>query len=242
MVELPVPIVAAVCGELRKRNVVADERPGRLTPGGRELFGGGTLRLGRAACPACAGRGIVVPGELWPLAAGARGGGTRRASGPARARSVPLHGRHEAAAPARRPRGRCTRRPPRPPARRRRSDRAGAPAPRPPPRHARDRCDAHRRRRRHRAPLLPRARARGRALSGHLRRARPPRAAAARARGRVRHGHHRSAVHDGGGAALPLALGRRARRGRGRCLPLVRVETARRGDPRSSARSPRSAS
>ena len=67
VVELPVPIVAAVCGELRKRDVVADERPGRLTPGGRELFGGGTLRLGRAACPSCGGRGLVVSGELWPL-------------------------------------------------------------------------------------------------------------------------------------------------------------------------------
>ena len=67
VVELPVPIVAAVCGELRKRDIVADERPGRLTPGGRELFAGGTLRLGRAACPACGGRGILVPGELWPL-------------------------------------------------------------------------------------------------------------------------------------------------------------------------------
>jgi N4-bis(aminopropyl)spermidine synthase len=37
--DLPVPIVAAVCGELRKRGVIAAERPVRLTPAGRSLFG-----------------------------------------------------------------------------------------------------------------------------------------------------------------------------------------------------------
>ncbi len=65
--ELPVPIVAAVCGELRKRSVVAEERPGQLTPAGRELFARGSLRLGRAACRGCNGRGIVVADELAPL-------------------------------------------------------------------------------------------------------------------------------------------------------------------------------
>ncbi len=65
--ELPVPIVAAVCGELRKHSVVAEERPTRLTVTGRELFAGGSLQLRRAACPACTGRGIVVSGELSPL-------------------------------------------------------------------------------------------------------------------------------------------------------------------------------
>src|SRR5258708_34192639 len=33
--ELPVPIIAAVCNELRKRGVVDRSRPGRLTPAGR---------------------------------------------------------------------------------------------------------------------------------------------------------------------------------------------------------------
>ena len=66
--ELPVPIVAAVCGELRKRAIVAEERPTRLTPAGRELFAAGGLRVGRtAACPGCGGRGIVVPPALSPL-------------------------------------------------------------------------------------------------------------------------------------------------------------------------------
>jgi N4-bis(aminopropyl)spermidine synthase len=65
---LPVPIVAAVCGELRKRAIVAEERPTRLTPAGRELFAAGGLRVGRtAACQGCGGRGIVVPPALSPL-------------------------------------------------------------------------------------------------------------------------------------------------------------------------------
>ena len=64
---LPAPIVAAVCGELRKRSVVADERPTQLTAAGRELFAGGSLRIGRPSCAGCGGRGVVVPGELSPL-------------------------------------------------------------------------------------------------------------------------------------------------------------------------------
>jgi predicted methyltransferase len=67
-VDLPVPIVASVCGELRKRGVVAEERPTQLTPLGRELFAAGGLELHRAAtCPRCAGRGLVVRAELKPL-------------------------------------------------------------------------------------------------------------------------------------------------------------------------------
>lgn len=59
---LPVPIVAAVAGELRKRGVVAGERPTRLTALGRRLFG-----------EAGSGRGLVEPvaAELARLAAGA---------------------------------------------------------------------------------------------------------------------------------------------------------------------------
>jgi predicted methyltransferase len=40
--------VASVCGELRKRQVVAEERPAQLTPTGRRLFAGGALRLPHA--------------------------------------------------------------------------------------------------------------------------------------------------------------------------------------------------
>jgi predicted methyltransferase len=68
IVDLPVPIVASVCGELRKRGVVAEERPTQLTPLGRELFAAGGLELHRpATCPKCAGRGLVVQAELTPL-------------------------------------------------------------------------------------------------------------------------------------------------------------------------------
>jgi len=66
--ELPVPIVAAVCGELRKRALVAEERPTQLTSAGRALFARGGLRIGRtAACPGCGGRGIVIPPGLLPI-------------------------------------------------------------------------------------------------------------------------------------------------------------------------------
>lgn len=44
-VELPVPIVASVCGELRKRGVVAEARPTQLTEAGRSRFGAGRLDL-----------------------------------------------------------------------------------------------------------------------------------------------------------------------------------------------------
>ena len=68
-VALPVPIVASVCGELRKRIVVADERPAQLTSAGRRLFGDGRLCLpGTATCPTCAGRGVVSPGEFSGIA------------------------------------------------------------------------------------------------------------------------------------------------------------------------------
>ena len=42
MAELPVPIVAAVCNELRQRGVVDRSRPVRLTPAGRDLLPNGT--------------------------------------------------------------------------------------------------------------------------------------------------------------------------------------------------------
>jgi predicted methyltransferase/DNA-directed RNA polymerase subunit RPC12/RpoP len=67
--ELPVPIVSAICNELRKRGVVDRARPVQLTAHGRELFAtpGGEIAA-EAACPACAQRGIVVPASLGPVA------------------------------------------------------------------------------------------------------------------------------------------------------------------------------
>jgi predicted methyltransferase len=60
LAELPVPIVTAICNELRKRGVVDRSRPVRLTEAGREVFGGG--QPGRTArCPECGGRGVSSP-------------------------------------------------------------------------------------------------------------------------------------------------------------------------------------
>jgi predicted methyltransferase len=68
MAELPVPIVAAVCNELRQRGVVDRARPVRLTPAGRDLLAGQHAGLS-AACPSCGGGGLVVPdGALTGLA------------------------------------------------------------------------------------------------------------------------------------------------------------------------------
>jgi predicted methyltransferase len=67
---LPVPIVAAVAGELRKRDVLARERPTRLTPNGCLLFGGqGAARALDCTCAACNGLGHRIGDELQPLVA-----------------------------------------------------------------------------------------------------------------------------------------------------------------------------
>jgi predicted methyltransferase len=66
--ELPVPLVTAVCNELRKRGVVSRERPVQLTELGRRTFATAHLRLS-TLCPTCAGRRLVLPAELAPLAA-----------------------------------------------------------------------------------------------------------------------------------------------------------------------------
>jgi len=65
---LPVPVVAAVCAELRFAGLLSPERPARLSPAGREL----TQRLGwtRAAdcgCPVCGGIGIALSAPLIAL-------------------------------------------------------------------------------------------------------------------------------------------------------------------------------
>jgi N4-bis(aminopropyl)spermidine synthase len=65
LAELPVPIVAAACNELRKRGIVDTQRPVRLTAEGRkavEAVAGGTAL--RAWCSACGGRGVVIPPDL----------------------------------------------------------------------------------------------------------------------------------------------------------------------------------
>jgi N4-bis(aminopropyl)spermidine synthase len=68
LAELPVPIVAAACNELRRRGVIDRTRPVRLTEEGRAA-----VTLGRpsldVSCPVCAGRGVVIPAELDGLTA-----------------------------------------------------------------------------------------------------------------------------------------------------------------------------
>jgi predicted methyltransferase/DNA-directed RNA polymerase subunit RPC12/RpoP len=71
--ELPVPIVAAICNELRKRGVVDRARPVRLTPEGRaSLTGQAEPGTGLAEitgrCPCCGGLGVVVPDAVAELA------------------------------------------------------------------------------------------------------------------------------------------------------------------------------
>ena len=77
MAELPVPLVAAACNELRKRDVVEHTRPVRLTEQGRQAIGAGQPDLA-SSCPSCDGRGLAIPAELAGLAGqleqAARGG------------------------------------------------------------------------------------------------------------------------------------------------------------------------
>ena len=73
LAELPIPLVTAVCNELRKRGVVDRGRPVRLTEAGRAALhapgpGGGHSALS-GRCPACDGRGVVVPDAAGALAA-----------------------------------------------------------------------------------------------------------------------------------------------------------------------------
>lgn len=77
MAGLPVPIVTAVCNELRKRGVVDRGRPVRLTQPSRDIFASGQRGLD-ARCPACHGRGVTnaevtkaLQGELERAAAAA---------------------------------------------------------------------------------------------------------------------------------------------------------------------------
>ncbi len=63
--ELPVPLVTAVCNELRKRGVVDKTRPVRLTAAARELTSRTRVDV---VCACCAGLGLAVPASLGGLA------------------------------------------------------------------------------------------------------------------------------------------------------------------------------
>jgi N4-bis(aminopropyl)spermidine synthase len=58
--DLPIPIVAAVCGELRRLGHVSETRPVQFTLEGRRRFATGDTQL-ETVCSACGGRGVALP-------------------------------------------------------------------------------------------------------------------------------------------------------------------------------------
>jgi predicted methyltransferase/DNA-directed RNA polymerase subunit RPC12/RpoP len=68
-VQLPLPIVAAVLGELRRRQVLTTDRPSMLTPYGRSLLAGSTVAAPDTECLTCAGCGVVIPPQLAEVSA-----------------------------------------------------------------------------------------------------------------------------------------------------------------------------
>jgi N4-bis(aminopropyl)spermidine synthase len=68
--DLPVPIVAAICGELRGHEVVSQERPVQFTVDGRRRFAAGGPSAVDVSCPTCGGRGIALSHEVAQLRRG----------------------------------------------------------------------------------------------------------------------------------------------------------------------------
>jgi predicted methyltransferase len=67
--DLPVPIVAAICNELRRHGQVAEERPVQFTVEGRRRFTS-QARAVTAVCPGCGGRRIALSPEVARLRRG----------------------------------------------------------------------------------------------------------------------------------------------------------------------------
>jgi predicted methyltransferase len=67
--DLPVPIVAAICGELRRSGYVSETRPVQFTLAGRRRFGSGSTKI-ETACPGCGGRGVALPPPVAQLRRG----------------------------------------------------------------------------------------------------------------------------------------------------------------------------
>jgi predicted methyltransferase len=63
LAQLPVPIVTAVCNELRKRGVIDRTRPVRLTDQARDLLSTHSPHLD-GTCPHCGGLGLLIPADL----------------------------------------------------------------------------------------------------------------------------------------------------------------------------------
>jgi predicted methyltransferase len=58
--DLPVPIVAAICNEFRRRGDISETRPVQFTPEGRRRFKANAIGFS-AICPGCGGRRIALP-------------------------------------------------------------------------------------------------------------------------------------------------------------------------------------
>lgn len=67
--DLPTPIVAAICGELRRRGLVSEERPVQFTVEGRRRFSSAPAGVD-TSCPTCGGRGIALSPEVARLRRG----------------------------------------------------------------------------------------------------------------------------------------------------------------------------
>jgi predicted methyltransferase len=67
--DLPVPIVAAICGELRRSGHVSETRPVQFTLAGRRRFGTGPATI-ETTCPGCGGRGVALPPSVARLRRG----------------------------------------------------------------------------------------------------------------------------------------------------------------------------
>lgn len=67
--DLPVPIVAAICNELRRDGQISEERPVQFTVEGRRRFGAAT-GPSSAMCTGCGGRLIALPPDVARLRRG----------------------------------------------------------------------------------------------------------------------------------------------------------------------------
>lgn len=67
--DLPTPIVAAICGELRRHGLVSEERPAQFTVAGRRRFASGSAVVD-TTCATCGGRGIALTPDVARLRRG----------------------------------------------------------------------------------------------------------------------------------------------------------------------------
>ena len=67
--DLPVPIVAAICGELRRSGHVSETRPVQFTLAGRRRYGSARAPI-ETTCPGCGGRGLALPPSVARLRRG----------------------------------------------------------------------------------------------------------------------------------------------------------------------------